>query len=113
MDGSSGLPLLPLSAAFGVGHRRRPTTVSRFGNRLALWTLSGVIVAAMALQLRGVGHRCSDDEYAVAEMRGADGCRWYAVPFRVIPARGQSTEDVIKSGSKEPWHVFQQDASGS
>jgi len=80
---------------------------------LALWTLSGVIVAAMALQLRGVGHRCSDDEYAVAEMRGADGCRWYAVPFRVIPARGQSTEDVIKSGSKEPWHVFQQDASGS
>jgi len=59
------------------------------------------------------GPWCSDDEYAIAEVRRADGSRWYAIPFRVIPARGQSTEDVIESGSKEPWDVLQKDPSGS
>jgi hypothetical protein len=61
----------------------------------------------MAVQLRGVGH----DKDPVAAVRGADGCRWYAIPFRVIPARGQATNDVTKSGSKQPWDVFQQDPS--
>jgi hypothetical protein len=41
-------------------------------------------------------------------VRGANGGSWYAIPFRVIPARGQITEDISKSGTKETWDVFQQ-----
>jgi hypothetical protein len=33
-----------------------PTIVSRFGNRFSAHADSGVIVAAIAVQLRGVGH---------------------------------------------------------
>ena len=40
----------------------------------------------------GVGHKPD----AVAAVRGADGARWYAIPFRVIPERGQ----VPKNGSE-------------
>jgi hypothetical protein len=62
----------------------------------------------------GVGHVawCSDNENAVAQVRGANGTSWYAIPFRVIPARGQITDDVSESGSKEAWDVFQHDCSG-
>jgi len=45
---------------------------------------------------------CSDDEYAIAEVRGADGGSWYAVPFRVIPERGQIGLDISESESKVP-----------
>jgi hypothetical protein len=40
----------------GVGHIRLPTTVSKFGKRFGLFAVSGVIVDAIAVQLRGVGH---------------------------------------------------------
>jgi hypothetical protein len=72
------------------------------------------MVAAIAEHERGVGHIpselgpwCSDDENAVAEVRGASGCRRYAIPFSVVPALGQITEDISESGSKEAWDVFQ------
>jgi hypothetical protein len=65
------------------------------------------MIAAIALQLRGVGH----DEYPVTAVRGTNGSCRYAIPLRVIPARGQSTDDVIKPGSKEPCDVLQQDSS--
>lgn len=46
-------------------------------------------------------------------MRGADGCRWYAVPFRIEPARGQVPEYPVKSSRKESCDVLHKDASGS
>jgi hypothetical protein len=92
-----------------LGHILRPTTVSRFGKRASFHTDSGVIVAAIALQLRGVGH----DKDAVTAVRGADGGSRYAVPLRVIPARGQVGDDISESGRKEPWDVLQQDDSWS
>jgi len=36
----------------------------------------------------GVGNQ----EDPITSVRGADGGRWYAVPLRVIPDRGQITE---------------------
>jgi hypothetical protein len=73
------------------------------------------MVAAIAEHERGVGHgaRCSDNENAVAAVRGASGCRRYAIPLSVVPALGQVTEDVSESGSKEAWDVFQQNSSWS
>jgi hypothetical protein len=46
-------------------------------------------------------------------MRGADVGRSEAVPFRVIPARGQVSEYVSHPSSKEPWDVLHDDVSGS
>jgi len=46
-------------------------------------------------------------------MRGTDGGSRYAVPRRVIPERGQVTEDGIESSNKEPWHVLHEDEARS
>ena len=49
--------LLPLCiVAVGVGQMLRPTTVSKLGKRPGAHADSGVIVAAIAEQLRGVGY---------------------------------------------------------
>lgn len=46
-------------------------------------------------------------------MRGANGCSWYAVPFRVVPALGQVPEYLVEPQAKVPWDVFQEDVLGS
>jgi len=33
------------------------------------------------------------DEHAIAKVRGADGRSWYAIPPRIIPERGQVSEN--------------------
>lgn len=46
-------------------------------------------------------------------MRGTDGGSRYAIPFRVIPARGKVAEYVGHSPAKETWYVLQQHESRS
>jgi hypothetical protein len=48
----------------------------------------------------------------LAEMRGTEVFSRYNVPFRVIPERGQSSDDNIKVLS-ESGHVLHDDVSGS
>jgi hypothetical protein len=55
-----------------------------------------------------VGHNPN----AVAAMRGANGGSWYAVPDRVIPARGQVSDDFAHASSKEGCDVFHDDEPG-
>jgi hypothetical protein len=50
---------------------------------------------------------------AVPAVRGADGCRWYAVPFEVIPDLGQVSGDDVKSSNKDCCDVLHDDVSGS
>jgi hypothetical protein len=57
----------------------------------------------------GVGN----DEDAVPLVRGADGGRGYAVPLRVIPARGQLAENASKPTSKERCDVLHDDNARS
>jgi hypothetical protein len=45
-------------------------------------------------------------------MRRTNGGSRYAVPFRVIPDRGQLTEYSIQPPSKQRCHVFQEHVSG-
>jgi hypothetical protein len=55
----------------------------------------------------GVG---SEEEEAIADVRGADGDRRNAVPLRIPPARGQVGEDSVKpSRAKEPWDVLHEE----
>jgi hypothetical protein len=55
----------------------------------------------------GVGHRPSlfgplcEDENAITEVRGTNGCRRNAVPLRIVPARGQVSENAVKPPNKE------------
>jgi len=44
---------------------------------------------------------------------GAEGRRWYAVPFRVIPDLGQVSKYLSESETKVAWHVLQQCITGS
>jgi hypothetical protein len=57
----------------------------------------------------GVGH----DPDPVAAVRGANGRSRYAVPLRVIPARGQVPEYAPHSSSKESCDVLHDDVAGS
>lgn len=50
-------------------------------------------------------------------MIGTDGGSWYAIPFRVIPARGQVPKDAPKPWSdipaSTPWRLFHDRVTGS
>src|SRR5690606_41646964 len=50
---------------------------------------------------------------AVSLVRGANGASRYAVPFRVIPALGQVSENSSEPQGKVPWDVLQEDVAGS
>ena len=71
---------------------------------------SGVLLSSWAT---GVGH----NPHPVPLVRGANGRSRYAVPLRVIPARGQVSENASKHGSsvraKHTWNVLQQHDAGS
>jgi hypothetical protein len=101
-------PLSLLSLACGVGHNLRPTTVSKFGNRFSAHADSGVIVAAIALQLLGVGHNPD----SVSLVWRTNGCCRYDTPSRIKPHRGQVPENSIESSRSEHWGVFHIDISG-
>ena len=58
---------------------------------------------------RTVGH----NEDAITEMGRTEGCRWYAIPFRIIPARGQVAENSVKPPNKERCDVLHEDVAGS
>jgi hypothetical protein len=57
----------------------------------------------------GVGN----NEGPVTEVRGTDGCCWYAIPRCIVPERGQVSENDSHPSSKERWDVFHDDESGS
>jgi hypothetical protein len=67
----------------------------------------------------GVGTWCvslpvSDDPDPVTEVRGTNGRRGNALPFRVIPELGQVSENGSHPAShKEPWDVLHEDEAGS
>jgi hypothetical protein len=67
---------------------------------------SGVFPSSFAT---GVGHKPE----SVAIVRGTNGCRWYAVPLRVIPDRGQVSENSLKPPSKQSCDVLHDDVSRS
>jgi hypothetical protein len=64
---------------------------------------------------RGVGHvwRPRDDEEPISTLRGADGGSWNAVPPRIVPERGQVSENGSKSASKESCDVLHDDEARS
>jgi hypothetical protein len=57
----------------------------------------------------GVGHNPDP----VASVRRANGASWYAVPFRIIPERGQGSENGIQPSRKQRSDVLQDDEAWS
>jgi hypothetical protein len=55
------------------------------------------IAEAFVLLASGVGNNPDP----VSLVRGANGGRWYAIPFRIVPERGQVSENNSKSSAKE------------
>ena len=50
---------------------------------------------------------------AIPPVRGANGGSWDAMPFRIVPERGQVSENVSKPPKKECCDVFHDDEAGS
>jgi hypothetical protein len=59
----------------------------------------------------GVGH--ANDPDPLALMGGAHVVRTEHTPFRIVPHRGQVTEDDVKSAKSEGWAVFHEDEGRS
>jgi hypothetical protein len=95
--------------AVGVGHCRRPTTVSRLRNLFAAHAVSGVIVADIALQLLGVGH----DPDALTPVVRSNVRSGKHSPRSIEPERGQVSKHSAKSSSNESWGVLHEDEAGS
>ena len=55
----------------------------------------------------------SNNPDAIPLVRGADGGRWYAVPFRIVPARGQLPENAVEPSSKQSCDVLHDDDARS
>lgn len=55
----------------------------------------------------------SEQEETIAEVRGADGGCWYAVPLRSPPALGQVTEDPPERPGEMPGDVLHEEVAGS
>jgi hypothetical protein len=68
-----------------------------------------LFVLSLALSHVGVGH----NPYPVAFMRCTNGASWYAVPFRVIPERGQVPKNSLKPPVNESCDVFHDDEAWS
>src|SRR5690606_17891347 len=84
------------SVAVGVGHR--PVRESGFSG-----SHSDV---SLAMRVR-------NDEDSITEVIGANGCRRNAIPFRIIPARGQVSEYDVQPSRKQRCDVFHEHVSGS
>jgi hypothetical protein len=62
---------------------------------------------------RGVGSAAANDPDAVAPVRGTNGTRRNAMPFRVIPDLGQVPENRVQPSTKQRCHILQQGPDGS
>lgn len=56
---------------------------------------------------------CGDDEEPIAQVRGASGERWQAIPLRIIPERGQGPENAIEASASQGRDVFHEPERGS
>ncbi len=94
------------SLACGVGH------VSRFGNRPGAHADSGVIVAAIAEQARGVG-KLTDEPEPIAAVGRAGVTSSEHTPARIVPQRGQVPENDSEAAAGEEGAVFHEHESRS
>jgi hypothetical protein len=95
----------------GVGHSAGVTTaVSSVRDSFAPLGLFPVhCFAAPRLVASGVGQ----NKNPIPDMRGTNGRSRYAMPFRIVPDRGQRPENVSQSSSKQRCDVFQHNESWS
>jgi hypothetical protein len=100
----------PAAVAFGVGQSAtiipRSTFFPRANSRIAPFAV--LVDFDPSLDL-GVGN----EPDPVTSVRGANGCCWDTIPDRIIPARGQVSENVSQPETKQAWYVLHDDIEGS
>jgi hypothetical protein len=96
----SKLPRFKASFALGVGIDARKLRGERPAERSA---------TAFVLLASGVGNNPD----AVSSVRCTNGTRRYAMPFRIIPDRGQVSENGSQPSTKQRCHVLQHSAEWS
>lgn len=107
----SGNPMT-CSAVSGTGYRWPSTRLHQscqlFRSGLFTPRLGDCLPPLNAVAL-GVGH----NPHSVAKLSGTSVGSRYAMPFRIIPERGQVSENSPNSPSKESCDVFHDDEAGS
>jgi len=92
--------------AFGVGKFFRwRNSVSRTPRVLAAWrfrTKSTDINSLLKSVAAGVGN----DPDTVPAVRSTNGGSWYAVPFCIVPERGQLSENNVQPSTKQACDVL-------
>lgn len=113
----AGLDRLPRSLsspAQGVGHSFLSVTcaanvrVCPFDKSFAPYPGS-IDLAWFTIPTVGVRH----NPHPVPSVRGTNGASWYAMPFRIIPERGQGSENGIQPSRKQRSDVLQDDEAWS
>ena len=98
------------SLAVGVGQKRtasdsfHPAFAAAFAGRFPIFPHPFFHSVAI-----GVGHNPD----SIPSVRGANVVRSQHSPFRIIPHRGQVSENSSKPARSEHWGVFHEDESGS
>lgn len=104
------------SDARGVGNIRRPRPPSPLAQSVndtpACALLFAVFLDPLALESPAVGVGSNDPD-SISTVRRANGSSRYAVPLRVIPERGQVSENLAVPSTKQSCDVLHDDESRS
>ncbi len=109
---------MSLLDAFGVGHSltaspsESPKPFPLMPFAFCLSRLSCILFKSAVRPLStitGVGH----NPEPVAAVRGTNGGSWYAMPLRIVPDRGQVSENSCKPPSKQSCDVLHDDVERS
>jgi hypothetical protein len=57
--------------------------------------------------------RVGNNPDAISDVIGANVASWYAMPLRVIPERGQVSENICHPETKQAWRVLHDDVARS
>jgi hypothetical protein len=102
----SSLPLGPLLRPSGL----KPCGVGQMGFKKSRGDRPADRIAeALVFEASGVGNKPDP----VSPVRGANGGSWNTVPPRIVPDRGQVSENLSKPSIKESCDVLHKDEAGS
>ncbi len=93
-------------------HPPRTSCAVNVGNMRAHFVLA-FDPPALVIRLNPFAVGVGNDPDAISDVICTKGGSWYAVPFRIIPERGQVSENVSHPETKQAWRVFHDDEAGS
>ena len=102
-----GIPIPLELSAVSFTRSRRSSQVAGFSPSCA------TLASGVGQSPSPVSTLIRDEPEPITDMRGTEGDSRYAIPLRVIPARGQVSKHSSESSMSESWNVLHEHVSGS